>query len=895
MASTENPLELKFFKDNGFVRKQCSNCGLFFWTLDEDRKTCGDPPCDRYTFINNPPVDKRYTLDEMREAFIGFFRDDHKFIPPYPVVPRWRDDVLLVNASIYDFQPHVTSGVVPPPGNPLVMSQPSIRMVDIDNVGTTGRHLTTFEMMCHDSFNNRKQVYWKEETVAYCHAFLKENLGISPELVVYKEKPWSGGGNGGNALEVMVEGLEVATLVFMDMREDPDGDTEIDGLLYSPMEMKVVDTGYGLERLTWLSQGTPTVYEAIYPTVVDYVIRNSDANLMDRRIMEIAVQNFARYEGKTENEVIRLTLPEVVKVSEGITEEEFIREFHTLKSAFIIADHARTLLLLFSDYVIPSNIKAGYLVRMLIRRALRNIELINFKGTIRELIEMHWESLRNIIKNYPADFAELMLQEETKKYRETLVKGRGAVERILKKKKTVRVEDLLTLYDSSGLHPDFVASVVKEETGLDIDIPDDFHREVIALHEETGKKRKEASRFPDIKTRPLYYDDVNISEFNAIVMESGKGYVILNQTAFYPEGGGQPTDLGHFVYRGKKVEVKKVERYGDTIVHWIEGEMEKGSRILGYIDTFRRRRLMAHHSATHLILGVMKEILGPHVWQFGVQKGVETSRIDITHYRKITEDEIRKIESRCLHYIREGRPIRVKNIDWNKAIDSYGFTIFQGGVPLAPKLRIVEIEGVDVEGCGGTHMSSTSELGIVKIVSADSIQEGIQRITFVAGDAALAYVQDLYSSARSLQSLLAVDISEIPERAGSIIRENIELKKERDNMLKKAVNSVIDRASMLDLPWGKAAIIRAGLDEEGMKLLSKVLFSKGLEVSVVVNERSDGKFSYVVTSRGRVDGRKIIEELLGDSVETGGTASYATAVSPENADEKLIKEVLDKL
>ncbi len=890
-----NPLELKFFKENGFIRKQCRNCGYYFWTGDKERNTCGDPPCDRYTFINNPPVAKKYSLDEMREEFIGFFREGHKFIPPYPVVPRWRDDVLLVNASIYDFQPHVTSGVVPPPGNPLVMSQPSIRMIDIDNVGTTGRHLTTFEMMCHDSFNNRQQIYWKEETVSYCHSFLTGTLGIDAKLVTYKEKPWSGGGNGGNAFEVLVEGLEVATLVFMDMKEDPDGDTEIDGLNYSPMEMKVVDTGYGLERLTWLSQGTPTVYEAIYPGVLDYVINNSDANLMDRRIMELAVQNFARHEGKTENEIIKLTLPEISKISGNITEEEFIREFHTLKSAFIIADHARTLLLLFSDYVIPSNIKAGYLVRMLIRRALRNIELIHFKGTIRELIEMHWESLRNIIKNYPADFADLMLKEESRKYSETLEKGRGTVERILAKQKTISVSELLKLYDSSGLHPDFVASIVKEKTGNDLDIPEDFHKEVMALHEESGPKKKREHRFPEIKTRPLYYDDVKISEFNAIVMDSGKGYVILNQTAFYPEGGGQPTDLGHFIYRGKKVEVKKVERFGDTIVHWIDGEMEKGSRIMGYIDTFRRHRLMAHHSATHLILGVMKEILGPHVWQFGVQKGVETSRIDITHYRKITEDEARKIEQRCLDYIREGRPIRVKNIDWNKAIDKYGFTVFQGGVPLAPKLRIVEIEGVDVEGCGGTHMGNTSELGFVKIIGADSIQEGIQRITFVAGDAALSYVQDMYSSSRAVQGTLAVETSEVPGRVRSIIKENIELKKEKEAMLKKAVNSVIDGASITTYPWGKAAVAKASLDNEGLKLLSKALFSNPYEISVVVNELPSGEFSYIAVSKGKIDGRKLIREILGDKADVGGTANYASAISSKMANENLIKEVFDKL
>lgn len=895
MTDQENPLELKFFKEAGFFRKRCTNCGLFFWTGDPERKTCGDPPCDKYSFINNPPVNRKYTLDEMREAFIGFFRDGHKFISPYPVVPRWRDDVLLVNASIYDFQPHVTSGIVPPPANPLVMSQPSIRMVDVDLVGSTGRHLTTFEMMCHDSFNNKKHVYWKEKTVEYCQKFLTEELGIKPALITYKEKPWSGGGNGGNAFEVLVEGLEVATLVFMDMVVDPEGTTEIDGLTYSPMEMKVVDTGYGLERLTWLSQGTPTVYEAIYPGIIDYVLKNSDANLIDRRIMEITVQNFAMYEDRTEHEIMHLILPEVAKIKSNITEEEFMEEFQTLRSAFIVADHTRTLLLLFSDYVIPSNIKAGYLARLLIRRTLRNMTAIGFRGTLNELIEMHWESLKNVVGDYPRDFSYLMLQEETRKYGETLEKGRGIVERILRKQKTIKPEELLKLYDSDGLHPDFVSSIVKEKTGTDLEIPDDFHKRVIALHEGESVKKTNEQRFPDVKTRPLYYDDVRISEFNAIVMNSGSGYVILNQTAFYPEGGGQPTDLGYFQHGGKKVQVVKVEKHGDTIVHWIDGDIPQGSRIMGYIDTFRRHRLMVHHSATHLILGVMKEVLGPHVWQFGVQKGVETSRIDITHYRKLTEDDVTKIEKRCLEIIGEGKPIRVKNVDWNMAIEKYGFSVFQGGVPLSPKLRLVEIEGVDVEGCGGTHMSNTSELGFVKIVGADSIQEGIQRITFVAGDAALSYVQDLYSASKMIQATLATDMNESPARIQSIIKENVELKKEKESLLKKNVNDAIDDAQIMDYSWGKAAIIKTDLDDQGMKLMTKALFSKKYEVSFLINDAGEEGYSYVVISGKEIDSRKILSDYLGEGTEVSGSSSYATVISHKKIDEKLIKYVFDKL
>ncbi|MFB6195972.1 MAG: alanine--tRNA ligase-related protein, partial [Haloplanus sp.] len=158
MSELEDAYRLDYFEEEGFTRLECSSCGVHFWARDEERDTCGEPPCDDYAFIGNPGFDETYTLEEMREAFLSFFEDhDHERIDPYPVAAnRWRDDVLLTQASIYDFQPLVTSGETPPPANPLTISQPCIRMQDIDNVGKTGRHTMAFEMMAHHAFNARE-------------------------------------------------------------------------------------------------------------------------------------------------------------------------------------------------------------------------------------------------------------------------------------------------------------------------------------------------------------------------------------------------------------------------------------------------------------------------------------------------------------------------------------------------------------------------------------------------------------------------------------------------------------------------------------------------------------------------------------------------------------------
>ena len=252
---TFGEVEIPFWEESGHVCKTCIITGSRFWTRDQSRETCGDSTEDPYTFIGEPIIDGFQILgkelkDAMRERFHDFFeKKGHSRVSPYPVVARWRDDIHLTIASIADFQPHVTSGLVPPPANPLVISQPCIRLTDVAAVGRSGRHLSTFEMMAHHAFNKSSEgsvVYWIDQCVRYCDEMLVESFGIDPNELTYVENPWSGGGNAGPALEVIVGGLELATLVFMNLEEHEEGDIEIKGLNYREMDLQIIDTGYGL-------------------------------------------------------------------------------------------------------------------------------------------------------------------------------------------------------------------------------------------------------------------------------------------------------------------------------------------------------------------------------------------------------------------------------------------------------------------------------------------------------------------------------------------------------------------------------------------------------------------------------------------------------------------------
>src|SRR2546425_7382170 len=260
----ENEFALPVFQELGFTRRTCPNCGSHFWSSNPKQETCGEIPCQPYSFLRNPPTKRAYDVREMRIQFLDYFAERaHTRIRPYPIVARWRDDVYLVGASIMDFQPYVIEGIVPPPANPLVVSQPSVRFTDIENVGpTAGRHLTIFEMGGAHAFNYPDhEVYWKEDCVRYHHKLLTEVLGVPSEMISYKEHFWSGGGNAGPDLEGIVAGLEISTLVFM--RYKVENETLV------PMKIRTVDTGYGIERWTWMSQGSPTGFHAIYGSLLD--------------------------------------------------------------------------------------------------------------------------------------------------------------------------------------------------------------------------------------------------------------------------------------------------------------------------------------------------------------------------------------------------------------------------------------------------------------------------------------------------------------------------------------------------------------------------------------------------------------------------------------------------
>ena len=809
------PIDLQVFHDNGYTRRQCRVTDLWFWTCDAQRETCGDTEEDEYTFIGAPIIAGyqqrgRELKDLMREAFISFLEGiGHTRVAPYPVLARWRDDIHLTIASIADFQPHVTSGEVEPPANPLAISQPCIRLNDVDAVGRSGRHLTTFEMMAHHVFNRPdegKMYYWMDECVQYCHDLLCGTFGIDPTEVTYVENPWSGGGNAGAAVEVIVGGLELATLVFMNLEENEDGDIEIKGVNYSEMPLQIIDTGYGLERFCWAAAGTPTIYEAIYPESVAWlkglagfsaerfdISQDELDSLLGEMSRLFGIMNIeAGSDGDRMREVFLKRLAErgypiEAELFESITEP--------LSRIYAIPDHMHALSNMLGDGLVPSNAKAGYLARMIARRVLRMRDDLGLEVSLADLAVHHLEM------NYSADRMKqtqdglvTILKGEEERYDEMLRKGNQVVKTAIKdiSKSATELPDgiLFTINDSHGIAPDLVINIANDLGWNSLVLRTGFSAEMAERHAEMAKNAAKSvaskpliEEIPDLPhTIPLYYENVSQQNFEASVLsclplvgddipEGATHGIILDRTCFYPEGGGQEGDYGTLTTDSSSYPVLDTRKVGELVVHLCTGGFEVGDMVHGEIDWERRRQLMDHHTSVHIVGGAARKLLGPHIYQAGANKSVESARLDITHHRRLTRKDLDAIESLANEVVQNVSRTEKLTLDRKDADRKFGFDLYQGGAPKGSDIRILRISDHDIQACGGTHHDEPGRIGQIRIVRSNAVQDGVERLHIVAGQAAMVHARGQEDILRNTSEIFQVPIEDLPSTANRFFGE----------------------------------------------------------------------------------------------------------------------------
>ncbi|MDY6761459.1 MAG: alanine--tRNA ligase [Candidatus Nanohaloarchaea archaeon] len=717
-------------RKEGFFRSDCENCGITFWSQDPDRTVCGEPDCTGgYTFINDPPTPETWSVVEAWDEFASFMQQrGYEPIDRYPLAARWRNDTDVVRASIYDFQPYVVSGEVDPPANPLVVPQFCFRSNDIDNVGITGRHYTGFIMVGQHAFTAPDD-YDQPKYFRDMLAWITEGMGIPKDEVVLHEDSWGGGGNLGACMEFFVRGLELFNQVYMFYEVDEDAEQG-----YRELDTKVLDMGMGLERIVWMTHGSETSYEANMEDVVERLYDR--AGVEPYREIWGAFLPYSGYLNLDEVDDIDETWEEISDEI-GVQVDELKDEVLPAAHLYAVADHARTLLVALNDGLLPSNRGEQHSLRVMARRCFEFIDRHGWDLELADVVKWHADEFGEL---YPelhenVDDVQDIVRHEREKYEAMKQEAEHIIADL---DEDISAERLVEMYDSNGITPEML-----QRHGIDVDVPSDFYQQVADRHSEDDGDGKAEERV-DIRdvpeTQRLYYEDEYMHTFEAELLAVQDGWAVLDRTAFYPTGGGQEHDTGAIA----GVDVVDVVEQDGVVLHRLDPEdgeelPETGEKVAGEIDWGRRKQLMQHHTATHVINGAAQEVLGNHVWQDGAHKTEQKARLDVTHYEKLDREALDRIQEEANRVVDEDRSVSKQVMQRTAAEQEYSFRIYQGGAVPGNEIRVVDIEGWDAEACGGTHVDSTGEIGQIIVTGTSKVQDGTIRIEYVAGDAAEAY------------------------------------------------------------------------------------------------------------------------------------------------------------
>ena len=787
--------QVKALTKLGYERKICKSCGDAFWTLDSSKEICSDSSCMGVSFLGKKT--KEYSYTECWKKIEKFFeKNGHTSIPRYPVIPRWRSDLYFTNASIIDFQPYVVNGEVKPPADPLIVPQTSIRFGDVSNVGVTGTHYTTFVMFGQHAFNtDSKKPYFKEEALGLDFDYLIKVIGVKEKDLIFKEDVWEGGGYFGPSMEYFANGVELGNCVFMEFQDLKNG-------THQKLKRPVIDMGAGYERLAWYTNGTPTSYDITFREVLDYLKKKTKIKFDNNLLLK-----FYKDSSKLNADEVKNLEKEQEKIAEelGYSRKELFEILDPVFALYAISDHTKTLLYTSTDGLLPSNSGGGYNLRIIARRIFDMEEKFGFDLDLNEIFRIHVDSLKEfdptVVKGYKT--ACDVLEEERRKYKESKNKAESKLKALFKSGKTLNAKEIVRMYKSDGITKEQIVEVSKSFK-KEVEIPANYF-ELISQDNDTNKV-KEDSKLDKLlekenkeiikmlpNTKKLYYDD--LKESTAKVIYSSKNFVILDKTVFYPEGGGQAFDKGTI---DGSFNVLEVYNYEGKILHFIDSKEKSfkvGQSVILLVNEARQRQLRSQHTGAHLLNAACREVLGNHVWQAGAYKDLYEAHLDITHYKQITDEEIKQIEDLVNSWIFESIDIKIYELSKDEAEKKYGFRLYQGGAIPGNSLRLIEILGIDIQACAGLHLDNTSKVGVFKIIKRNSIQDGVIRITYTTFKSALKYIREKEEILENTSNLLSVSSVELFKTVNGFFKDWKEQRKNIDKLQHKIAeyetNSII--------------------------------------------------------------------------------------------------------
>ena len=845
---------------------------------------------------------------QIREAFLKFFEEKHQStrVASSSLVPD-NPTVLLTTAGMLQFVPYFL-GYEECPYEPkrITTCQKCARAggkdSDIENVGRTPRHHTFFEMLGNFSFGD----YYKKDVIPWAWDFVTnylkldknrlyvtiyetddeafdiwtKDVGVPAERIFRKGKkdnfwgPVSDVGSCGPCSEIHYDlgeelkcsdncsvatcecdrWVEIWNLVFTELFKDKEGN-------YTPLEKKNVDTGMGLERITMVVQGKTSTFET---------------DLLMPILNQVCEMSGKKYK---ENEKTDISLR-------------------------IITDHARCVTFMISDGIVPGNEGRNYVLRMILRRALRHGKMLGLE------LPFLYKLVDVVVDNYKEAYPELeanrkkiidIIKKEEEKFKQTLDRGQKLLEDIIRNAKSagtiISGEDAFKLYDTYGFPLELTVEIA-EENGLSVD------KDGFTLQMKEQKERAKAAAQKIILTDDLVYIDIekehgetvftgytdNESNSKIVALVSDAKIadsadegetvdIVLDKTPFYAEAGGQVGDTGVIYnenFRAEVLNTFKVDKLWAHRVKILEGSVKTGETVTASIDAGRRKQVTAHHTNAHLLQAALIKVLGNEVKQAGSQVEPDKTRFDFSFNRAMTKSEISQVEEIMNKWISDGLKRETEVMEIEEAQKTGAMALF--GEKYGDKVRVVSVGDVSKELCGGTHVNNTSEIRLTKIISESAISAGSRRIESVCSDAAFNYLNQKAGEIDNLAHRFKSKPSEVEERVEKLVEENRALTKKISELQELAAKakyaSFITKAE--DINGGKFFMSKIEDFEPAMvKSAVEMLSDKlGDSVIILVSVKKDGLFVMVKISENFVqkgiNAGKIVAEITAACGGKGG-------------------------
>ncbi|MGI6308939.1 MAG: alanine--tRNA ligase [Dethiobacteria bacterium] len=789
---------------------------------------------------------------DIRAKFLDFFREkNHLVLPSFSLVPQNDPTLLLIGAGMAPLKPYFT-GEKPPPHPRLATCQKCVRTPDIDQVGVTARHATFFEMLGNFSFGD----YFKEEAITWAWELMTEGYNIPverlyvsvyedddeafsiwrdkiglPEAKIYRlgkeDNFWEIGlGPCGPCSEIYYDlgpqygcgrpdcavgcdcdrFLEVWNLVFTQFNKEADG-------RYTPLEKRNIDTGAGLERLAMVMQGVGSLYE------ID--------------LIRPLVDHFAAKAG----------------ISYGQDETKDV-------SLRVLTEHLRGMTFMVADGIMPANEGRGYVLRRILRRAMRHGKLLGLEfpflsATVPLVVEIMGEVYPELQKK--SDYLMRIINMEEERFMETLEQGMVILEEqiaaLQQEKKTVLSGEVaFKLYDTFGFPLDLTREILLErglsldEKAFNISLEQQRERARAALstQEHASADTISPSLLQGMKTEFVGYETCSaagkvigllapskeelLTEANSQTKEE-ELYLILDKSPFYAEKGGQVGDTGIIkAAEGTALVKNTLPGPGEQILQLVEikeGRICTGEKVDAFVDRERRRETARHHTATHLLHSALKDLLGEHVQQAGSLVTPERLRFDFTHFTGLEAEEIQKLEETVNELLRKNLAVEVSSMELQQALEMGATALFDE--KYGDKVRLVKIADYSLELCGGTHVRTTGEVGLIKIVAEGSVGAGVRRIEALAGVSAYRYLTRQDEILKEVSGLLKVPVDKLPEKLSELLEAQRELQRNVKQLSQKiARQQIANILEQTDHSLG-IPVLSAQVEAENMEALREYL------------------------------------------------------------------------